>query len=150
MTIHVFTIPETHPKFIHICFSISSKGAVMVVIVWNSAYALKLWVQIPSWRGVLHSTLRDKVCQWLVTDWWFSLGTPVSSTNKTDHWYSWNIVESGVKHHNHNPIYSTHEFKLALQIACQINSVSQKKLFNMLFMKFFLFIFDIFILTAKV
>ena len=26
----------------------------------------------------------DKVCQWLATGRWFSLGTPVSSTNKTD------------------------------------------------------------------
>ena len=25
-----------------------------------------------------------KVCQWLATCWWFSLGTPFSSTNKTD------------------------------------------------------------------
>ena len=50
-----------------------------------------------SWRGVLHTTLCDKVCQWLATCWWFS---PVSSTNKN--WpprHSWNIVESGVKHH---------------------------------------------------
>jgi hypothetical protein len=31
-------------------------------------------------------------------------GTPVSSTNKTDTQYSWNIVESGIKHHNPNPI----------------------------------------------
>ena len=37
-----------------------------------------------SWRGVLDTTLCDKVCQWLVTGRWFSLGTPVSSTNKTD------------------------------------------------------------------
>ena len=39
---------------------------------------------------------------------WFSLGTPVSSTNITDSQYNWNIVESGVKHHCHhhspNPI----------------------------------------------
>jgi hypothetical protein len=28
--------------------------------------------------------LYDKVCQCLATGWWFSLGTPVSSTNKTD------------------------------------------------------------------
>jgi len=35
------------------------------------------------WRGVLDTTLCDKVCQWLATDRWFSLGTPVSSTNKT-------------------------------------------------------------------
>jgi hypothetical protein len=36
------------------------------------------------WWGVLHTTLCDKVCQWLVTGRWFSPGTPVSSTNKTD------------------------------------------------------------------
>jgi hypothetical protein len=35
-----------------------------------------------SWQGVLNKTLHDKVCQWLVTDLWFSL---VSSINKTDH-----------------------------------------------------------------
>ena len=30
------------------------------------------------------TTLCDKVCQWLATCRWFSLGPPVSSTNKTD------------------------------------------------------------------
>ena len=34
---------------------------------------------------LLSTTLCDKVCQWLATVWWFSLGTLVSSTNKTDH-----------------------------------------------------------------
>jgi hypothetical protein len=33
------------------------------------------------WRGVLDTTLCDKVCQWLATGRWFS---PVSVTNKTD------------------------------------------------------------------
>jgi hypothetical protein len=42
------------------------------------------------WQGVLDITLYDKVCQWLVTGQWFSLGTPISSTNKTD---SRNIAE---------------------------------------------------------
>ena len=37
------------------------------------------------WRGVLDTTLCDKVCQRLVTGPWFSLGTEVSSNNKTDH-----------------------------------------------------------------
>ena len=37
-----------------------------------------------SWRGVLDTTSYDKVCQWLATGWWFSPGTQVSSTNKTD------------------------------------------------------------------
>ena len=46
--------------------------------------AIMLWVWIPLRRGVLDTTLCDQVCQWLVTGWWFSPGTPVSSTNKTD------------------------------------------------------------------
>ena len=33
-----------------------------------------------SWRGVLDKTLCDKVCQWLATDLWISLGTPISAT----------------------------------------------------------------------
>ena len=37
-----------------------------------------------SWRGVLDATLCDEVCQWLAAGWWFSPGSPVSSTNKTD------------------------------------------------------------------
>jgi hypothetical protein len=35
-------------------------------------------------RGVLNTTLCDKVCQWLATSLWFSPDTPVSSTSKTD------------------------------------------------------------------
>jgi hypothetical protein len=41
---------------------------------------LTLWVWIPFRRGVLYTTL----CQWLVLGRWFSPGTPVSFTNKTD------------------------------------------------------------------
>jgi len=37
-----------------------------------------IWTQ---W-GVLDTTLCNKVCQWLATVRWFSLGTPLSSTNK--------------------------------------------------------------------
>jgi hypothetical protein len=37
-----------------------------------------------SWRGVLDTTLCDQVCQWFATGQWFSPGTRVSSTNKTD------------------------------------------------------------------
>ena len=46
---------------------------------------LTLRVQTTLRQGVLDTTLCDKVCQWLATCRWFSLGTPVSSTNKTDH-----------------------------------------------------------------
>ena len=43
---------------------------------------LMFWVQILI--RVRCTTLCDKVCQWLAAGWWFSPGTPVSSTNKTD------------------------------------------------------------------
>ena len=46
-----------------------------------------------------------------MTGRWFSLGTPVSFTNKTDSHdmqnCNWNIAESGVKHHKPN---QTHWF----------------------------------------
>jgi hypothetical protein len=45
----------------------------------------------------------DKVCQWLVTCWWFSPGTPVSSTNKTDrHDITEILLKVGVKCNNPN------------------------------------------------
>ena len=53
-----------------------------------------------SWCGVLNTTLCDKVCQWLVAGRWFSSGTPVSSTNKTDYGITEIFVESDVKHPN--------------------------------------------------
>ena len=66
---------------------------------------LKLWVRIPLRWGVLDTTLYDKVWQWLMAGRWFSPGTPVSSTNKTDRHGITEILlkQSGVKHHNHNP-----------------------------------------------
>ena len=73
---------------------------------WTSNYlcnqwlsTLKLWVRIP-----LDTTLCDKVCQLLVTRRWASRGTPVSSTNKTDHHDI--AVESNVKHNNHTSFRS--------------------------------------------
>jgi hypothetical protein len=45
------------------------------------------YCEFESWsgRGVLDTTLCDKVCQWLAKGQWFSSGPLVSSTNKTDH-----------------------------------------------------------------
>jgi hypothetical protein len=44
----------------------------------------KLWARTPLRRGALDTTLCDKVCQWFAAGRWFSPGTPVFSTNKTD------------------------------------------------------------------
>ena len=41
-------------------------------------------LEFRSWRDILDTTLCDTVCQWLAVGRWFSPGTPVSSTNKTD------------------------------------------------------------------
>ena len=46
---------------------------------------LTLWVRIQFRRGVL-DTLFYKNSQWLAAGRWFSPGSPVSSTNKTDHY----------------------------------------------------------------
>jgi hypothetical protein len=45
---------------------------------------LTLWVRFQLRRGVLDTTLGDKVCKWLAIGRWFSPSTPVSSTNKAD------------------------------------------------------------------
>jgi hypothetical protein len=59
---------------------------------------LTLWVRILLIsRCTRYNITCDQVCQWLATDRWFSPGTPVSSTNKTNRHDNWNIVESGVK-----------------------------------------------------
>ena len=63
------------------------RGALVVIIVYlcNQCLSpLTLWVRILHKRGTLDTTLCDKVRQWLATGRWFSPGTPVSSTNKTD------------------------------------------------------------------
>jgi hypothetical protein len=49
---------------------------------FNNISALMLWLRIPIRARC--TTLCDKVCQWLAAGQWFSLGSPVSSTNKTD------------------------------------------------------------------
>jgi hypothetical protein len=53
-----------------------------MVVVFTTTCAINEF-EPRSWRGVLVTTLCDAVCQWLATGRWFSLGTPVSSTNKT-------------------------------------------------------------------
>jgi hypothetical protein len=51
--------------------------------LWNQCLSpLLLWVRISI--GARCTKLCDKVCQWLVAGRWFSPGTPVFSTNKTD------------------------------------------------------------------
>ena len=81
----IFFESHTIPVLI-CCITISKLGKVNIVFLficfwsrWNPCE-----FENRSWRGVLDTTLWNKVCQWLATDRWFSPGTPVSSTNKFD------------------------------------------------------------------
>ena len=58
--------------------TITTTTTISVYHHWNCEFEPR------SWRGVLDTTLCDKVRQWLVTGQWFSPFDPVSSTNKTD------------------------------------------------------------------
>jgi hypothetical protein len=51
----------------------------------------------------IQPALCDNICQGHVAGRWFSPGTPVSSTNRTDR-HDINICKSGVKHHTPNSI----------------------------------------------
>ena len=52
-----------------------------------------------SWRGILDTTICDKVCQWLTTGRWCLRVLWLHPSINWPSRYSWNIVESGVKHH---------------------------------------------------
>ena len=69
-------------------FSFLTNLLKILAILQNRVCCIPTYVRVAfksrSWRGVLNTTLCDKVCQWLAKGWWFSLGPPVSSPNKTD------------------------------------------------------------------
>ena len=67
------------------CLSWSwSYGSWIYNYLCNQYVSPLMWVRIPLRRGVLDTTLCDKVGQRLAAGWWFSKDTLVSSSNKTD------------------------------------------------------------------
>ena len=72
------------PEFLQTILSMLNIKDRYIESMYKCLSPLKSRVQTRSWRGVLDTTLCDKVCQW------FPPGTPVSSTNKTDRH---NIIE---------------------------------------------------------
>jgi hypothetical protein len=68
---------------------------------WCTVCYKLVYDNLHTWVLKLDTALRDNVCQWLATGMWFLPGTVVSTTNKNLRpRYSWNTVESGVKHNN--------------------------------------------------
>ena len=81
----IFNVNDINTTGILIMVSSWSYGSWIYNYLCNQCLSpLTLWVWIPLRQAVLKTTLCDKVCQWLATGWWFSLSTPVSSSNKTD------------------------------------------------------------------
>ena len=70
--------------FSYICFTLLYYLGLYGSLICNQCLSpLTVWVRIPLRLGVFDVIECDKVCQWLVVGRRFSLGTPVSSTNKT-------------------------------------------------------------------
>ena len=71
-------------------FNRGRRGCDRMVVALTTTCAIRAYhhqrceFESRSWRGVLDTTLCDKVCQRLATGWWFSPDTPVFFTNKTD------------------------------------------------------------------
>jgi hypothetical protein len=88
-----------------------------------------------SWCNVVATTLCDKVCQWLATGRWFSPGTPVSSTNKTDgHDITEIFLKVVFKHQTSNGqmmdqtfVYAVHNIKHLWVIMWELSFVHQNK-----------------------
>ena len=93
VSLHPYSYPIMSEYFT-ISVHLKSTGVVVVVIIWQLDLQ-PLVDSVPittkscefehrAWRDVVDITLCDKVCQRLATGRWFSLGTPISFTNKTD------------------------------------------------------------------
>jgi hypothetical protein len=76
---------EKKKEFMFVCLF----GRDRMVVGFTTTHAISAhhqWCcefEYRSGRGVQYYVI--KVCQWLATGRWFSLGLPVSSINKTDH-----------------------------------------------------------------
>ena len=66
------------------------RGRERMVVRFKTTYTISVYhhksceFESRSWRGGIDTSLCDKVCQSLATDWWFSPFTAISSTNKAD------------------------------------------------------------------
>ena len=91
----IFCVVVYRPLFIFLfgclslyCYVTARRGHDRMVVGFTTTYAISAYHHWCLWvRNSIRArctTWCDEVCQWLATDRWFSLGPPVSSTNKTD------------------------------------------------------------------
>ena len=93
--VHIFWMGHFHTHT-HLCgmLKLYNELTSSDLQFWNRTHQIEYYVILfflvifaSIWGlgwGVLNTTLCGKVCQWLVTGRWFSPGTLVSSTNKTE------------------------------------------------------------------
>jgi len=65
-------------------FSFIRNCAVSIFSLFMDLFIQCCWIVYRFGRNALNTTLCHKVCQWIGAGRWFSPGTPVSSTSKTD------------------------------------------------------------------
>ena len=75
--------------FVNSCFTKRDRrGRDRFIVGFTTIYAISAYhhlrCEFELRSGEVYSIQHDKVCQWLATCQWFSSGTPVYSTNKTD------------------------------------------------------------------
>ena len=75
-------IKQTCLNWIHYLLTITCMEFLLIYMCNHCLSPLKLWVLIQLRRGVLDTTVCDKVCQWFAAGQWFSPGTPVPSPIK--------------------------------------------------------------------
>ena len=78
----LFILSISHVNFFSIYYDHNFFSRTFYAISAYQHYSCEF--EIHSWRGVLDTTLSDKVCQWYGTCQLLSLGVPVPITNKTD------------------------------------------------------------------
>jgi hypothetical protein len=66
------------------------------------------------WRCIQYKIMLPVACWWLAAGRWFSLDTPVSSTNKTDRYNITEILMNVVKYHTSRPKLNWISIVLAL------------------------------------
>ena len=119
-------ISETYIKYIWTIIDYTNiwgcHGHDHMVVWFTTTYAISVYhhwsgeFKSHSRRDVLDTTLCDKVCLWLATAQWFSPGTPVSATNKTDRY---NITEILLKEMlNTINLSHKHPIYLKLDVCC--------------------------------
>jgi hypothetical protein len=97
-----FLIQNLLILYLILVIELQNQITIVVVRTRSLIYSMTFVVVVQSsWWGVPDTILCDKVCQWLARGRWLFPDTPGFPPIK--HWpprYNWNIVVSGIKHHN--------------------------------------------------